>query len=97
MDSHAGEARTRDSYSTPCVLGLHYDDYYCRARRGSRGICVHACGVEIKEQRRFSHLVENGVAKGLGSAGFVGGKTPRWQIGAAAAEIAIYLGRAIRW
>jgi hypothetical protein len=44
----------------------------------------------------LSHLVENGVAKGLGSAGFVGGKTPRWQIGAAA-EIAIYLGRAIRW
>jgi hypothetical protein len=48
------------------------------------GICVHACGVEIKEQRRFSLSWRMGLRKVLGAQGFVGGKTPRWQIGAAA-------------
>lgn len=43
-----------------------------RAVAGSRGICVHACGAEIKEAAEI--LSENEFAKGLGSARFCRGE-----------------------
>ena len=104
MDSHAGGAQTRDSYTTPRVLGLHYDDYYCRARRGCAEAAGNLCacmwgGDKGAAQILSLSLVENGVAKGLGSAGFCRRKNTSLANrggGGWVAEIAIYLGRAIR-